>query len=78
MRGIKRPCVKIEPNTGRILSFYDTLSDAHTQNNITISGIIDVCLGKRNSAGGFIWLYRDHLTFDKLTKSKQGNLYYRI
>lgn len=45
--------VKIDPNTGDILEFYNTISEAETKNNI--SHISECINGKFKTAGGFCW-----------------------
>lgn len=54
--GIKS-VVKIEPETGKVLATYDSITIASKENNISTSGISSVLSRKKNTSGGFVWRY---------------------
>ena len=57
----KQPVVSIDPETNKILAYYDTLGDASRTTKIARSCISDVCLGERNreTAGKLKWRHAD-------------------
>lgn len=44
---------------GEFVSEYQSMSEASRLTNTTINSISECCLGKRKTAGGFIWKYKE-------------------
>ena len=44
--------------TNKFISEYDTLTEASKNNKIDLSDICKVCKGKKRTAGGYIWKYK--------------------
>ena len=55
---ISKPVIAIDKRTGLILEFVSCI-EAERETGIDHSNICDCCKGKRNSAGGFYWMYDD-------------------
>ena len=56
---ISKPVIAIDVRTGLILEFVSS-REAERETGISNSSIIKCCKGKRNSAGGFYWMYRNN------------------
>ena len=52
-----KPVIAIDKRTGLILEFPSAL-EAERETGIANGSIIQCCKGKRNSAGGFYWMYK--------------------
>lgn len=50
----------IQLNNKKIIAEYDGLHDAERETGISFKNISLVCLGKRKSAGGFQWTYKNN------------------
>jgi hypothetical protein len=63
---IKRYNIEIEQYTleGIFLKLYNSLRDAANETNTDSASIINVCKGRRKTAGGFIWKYKNSKTED--------------
>jgi hypothetical protein len=61
---IKKYNVEIEQYTkeGVFVKLYSSLTEASKQNNMDTSSIAHVCKGRRKTAGGFIWKYKNSKT----------------
>ena len=46
-------------DSGDLIATYESLSDAHRATGLSSSSIANVCKGKRNEFGGYIWGYAD-------------------
>ena len=53
---ISKPVIAIDMRTGLIVEFA-SVHEAERETGINIGNIIQCCKGKRNSAGGFYWMY---------------------
>ena len=51
-----KPVIAIDKRTGLILKFVSAM-EAERETGISNSNIIQCCKGKRNSCGGFYWMY---------------------
>lgn len=54
---IKKPVLQYDRNN-HILAEYDSARDAHRQTGISFQKIGQVCLGRRNTAGGYVWKFK--------------------
>lgn len=54
----RKPVNMIDPETGKILEIFISISDASRKMNINSSNISMVCKGQRPKAGGYIWAYK--------------------
>ena len=54
---IKKPVLQYDRNNN-ILAEYDSARDAHRQTGISFQKIGQVCLGRRNTAGGYVWKFK--------------------
>jgi len=48
---------QLKKKTKESIKIYDSISDASLQTDIPISNIVEVCKGRRKSAGGYSWEY---------------------
>lgn len=44
---------------GNFIAEYKSMGEAHSKTGVPSSAVCEVCKGKRRSAHGFIWLYKD-------------------
>ena len=56
---LSKPVIAIDKRTGLILEFVSS-REAERQTGILHSSIIQCCKGKRNSTGGFYWMYANN------------------
>ena len=54
-----RKVEQIEVGTGKVLATYNALSEACRETGVETSNIFKVCNGKRKTAGGYGWRYRE-------------------
>lgn len=45
--------------SGEFIKCWDTMADAYKETGISVTNISSVCRGKKKSAGGFKWIYKD-------------------
>lgn len=50
---------KIDLSTGEVIATFESLHEAERQTGIYSSNICGVCLGKKKSAGGYFWKYKE-------------------
>ena len=53
----RKPVKMVDPNTGKTISTFISISDAARKMNINNSNITMVCKGTRAKAGGYFWAY---------------------
>ena len=53
----RKPVKMIDPNTGKVVSLFISISDAARKMKINSSNISMVCKGQRPEAGGYRWSY---------------------
>lgn len=53
------PIIQIDATNGDIIKEFSSLHEASKITGVQISHICNVCKGKRNIAGGFIWRYKN-------------------
>ncbi len=56
---IKKEVVQISIITGNVINKYKTITDASEKTGVHHGCISQTCLGKRKSAGGYVWKYYD-------------------
>ena len=54
---LSKPVIAIDKRTGLVLEFSSAL-EAERETGIANGNIIQCCKGKRNSCGGFYWMYK--------------------
>lgn len=59
-KGIKRKIMQISKDTQEVINVFDSISDAAKSLNKSVGSIGDVCRGKRKSAYGYIWKYKQN------------------
>lgn len=57
--GLSKPVFQVDPQTGEILTVFESISKAARSVDIHSKGIKDVINGKQKTAGGFKWSYAD-------------------
>ncbi len=78
----QRAVCKIDQFTGEILKTYHSIGDAYKENGIfSQATIIDVCKGKKMTAGGYVWRYaedtrylEDYKRFLGMIKEGENNI----
>ncbi len=53
----RKPVNMIDPNTGKVVSKFISISDASRKMKINSSNISMACKGQRPKAGGYYWAY---------------------
>lgn len=67
---------KFDIKTGILLNEYNSIKEAHIKTNISHSGISNCLHNRRNSAGNYIWIYKEEydnnkkIIIEKLNKCK--------
>lgn len=56
---LRKQVVQLDKNTGDIIQVYESLTEAHLATQINLANIGQVCNGKRQTAGGFKWKYKE-------------------
>lgn len=65
-----KPIYQFNINNGTLLGEYSSIKEASIKTKILIAGISNCLVGKRNSAGNYIWIYKEDY-------DKNKNIIYR-
>ncbi|MEL3959422.1 hypothetical protein NST17_19915 [Caldifermentibacillus hisashii] len=70
-RGLPKQLVQLTLK-GEFINEWESMSQASRNTGVRLSGISDVCNGKRNKAGGYKWMYRED--YDKYIANQSKKL----
>ena len=70
-----KPVCQISPN-GELIKIWDSLSDAATILGLHKGAMSNVCVGRKETSGGFVWVYKidydPNLDYSKIPKTRGG------
>ena len=54
---VKREIQQIDPETNEVIKVYNRMKDIEDETGLKRQGIRTVCIGKKNTCGGYVWKY---------------------